>query len=556
MSETLTIFGIDYPNTEGFKAKDDLGTTHTYGEGGGGGNDLPVFTITYDSDDDYSVISATCNKTYSELYSMNQAGTLVGAIENAIIVGSDSYEYSTTLTFQIDIGVPAGGGDDQLPAGEYLWFIRSGSQPLYDVYYGESNTVYIINPSRAAKTLTVTENGNYTPEYGDYSWVEVNVNVSSSSPALQDKTVSYTPSETAQSQTITADNGYDGLDEVSVSVGAISSTYVGTGIARKSSTDLTVSGATVTAPGGYYANAVSKSVTSGSATTPATTVTANPSITVSSAGLIVAINSATQSITPTVSAGYVSSGTAGTITVEGSASSQLSTQAAATYRPSSTDQIISSGKFLTGDQTITSVVTTGLYDGNIRYGATVMVGDTIDNDSVTSVTGTFTGAGSISYGQSAASASKIINGYSAFINGAEVKGNIPSKSSTDLTVSGATVTAPAGYYSSSASTSVASGTAGTPTAAKGTVSNHSISVTPSVTNTTGYITGSTKTGTAVTVSASELVSGSETKTANGTYDVTNLASLVVAVPIVTYYTGSSAPSSSLGSNGDIYLQTS
>ena len=73
------------------------------------------------------------------------------------------------------------------------------------------------------------------------------------------------------------------------------------------------------------------------------------------------------------------------------------------------------------------------------------------------------------------------------------------------------------------------GTAGTPTATKGAVNNHAISVTPSVTNTTGYITGSTKTGTAVTVSASELVSGSETKTANGTYDVTNLASLVVNV---------------------------
>lgn len=103
------------------------------------------------------------------------------------------------------------------------------------------------------------------------------------------------------------------------------------------------------------------------------------------------------------------------------------------------------------------------------------------------------------------------------------------RSSSDLTVSGATVTAPAGYYESSASKSVANGTAGTPTATKGTVSNHSVSVTPSVTNTTGYITGSTQTGTAVTVSASELVSGSETKTANGTYDVTNLAQLVVNV---------------------------
>ena len=80
-----------------------------------------------------------------------------------------------------------------------------------------------------------------------------------------------------------------------------------------------------------------------------------------------------------------------------------------------------------------------------------------------------------------------------------------------------------------ASASVPAGTEGTPTATKGTVSNHQVSVTPSVTNTSGFISGGTKTGTAVTVSASELVSGSETKTQNGTYDVTNLAEIVVDV---------------------------
>ena len=115
------------------------------------------------------------------------------------------------------------------------------------------------------------------------------------------------------------------------------------------------------------------------------------------------------------------------------------------------------------------------------------------------------------------------------ISSTYVGSGITQRSSSDLTASGATVTVPSGYYSTQASKAVASGTAGTPTATKGTVSNHSVSVTPSVTNTSGYITGSTKTGTAVTVSASELVSGSETKTANGTYDVTNLASLVVNV---------------------------
>lgn len=98
-----------------------------------------------------------------------------------------------------------------------------------------------------------------------------------------------------------------------------------------------------------------------------------------------------------------------------------------------------------------------------------------------------------------------------------------------------TVTADGGYdgLSSVAITvnAMPTGTAGTPTATKGSVSNHSVSVTPSVTNTTGYITGSTKTGTAVTVTASELVSGDKSITANGTnIDVANYATVSVAVP--------------------------
>lgn len=101
-----------------------------------------------------------------------------------------------------------------------------------------------------------------------------------------------------------------------------------------------------------------------------------------------------------------------------------------------------------------------------------------------------------------------------------------------LTVNGATVSVPSGYYTGNVSKTVASGTAGTPSANKGTVSNHSVTITPTVTNTTGYITGGTKTGTVVTVSASELVSGSETKVENGTYDVTNLAEVVVDVPVL------------------------
>ena len=154
-------------------------------------------------------------------------------------------------------------------------------------------------------------------------------------------------------------------------------------------------------------------------------------------------------------------------------------------------------------------------------------------------------------------ADKMLDGITAHDKGgAAVTGNIATKSSSDLTASGATVTAPAGYYASAASKAVASGTAGTPTASKGTVSNHSVSVTPSVTNSAGYISGGTKTGTAVSVSASELVSGNLALSANtASINCANYATVSVTIPYSTIYTGTSNPSSGQGSNGDVYLKT-
>ena len=116
------------------------------------------------------------------------------------------------------------------------------------------------------------------------------------------------------------------------------------------------------------------------------------------------------------------------------------------------------------------------------------------------------------------------------ISSTYVGSEIDRRTSSDLTASGATVTVPEGYYASQASKSVATGTEGTPTATKGTVSNNSLTVTPSVTNTAGYISGGTHSGTGVTVTASELVSGTKTITENGTgIDVTNYVSVDVNV---------------------------
>ena len=111
---------------------------------------------------------------------------------------------------------------------------------------------------------------------------------------------------------------------------------------------------------------------------------------------------------------------------------------------------------------------------------------------------------------------------------------IARKSSSNLSASGATVTAPAGYYENDATKTVASGTEGTPTATKGTVSNHQVTVTPSVTNSAGYISGGTHSGTAVTVTASELASGNKSITSNGdNIDVVGYSTVSVNVPSAT-----------------------
>lgn len=143
----------------------------------------------------------------------------------------------------------------------------------------------------------------------------------------------------------------------------------------------------------------------------------------------------------------------------------------------------------------------------------------------------------------------------------EIAVNVPTgtaRTSADLTASGATVTVPAGLYAEQATKSVASGTEGTPVATKGTVSNHAVSVTPSVTNTEGYISGGARAGTAVSVSASELVSGTLTVDSSGTKDVTNYAS--VSVPAGSATTPATAitsnPSISVDSAGLITATTS
>ena len=161
-------------------------------------------------------------------------------------------------------------------------------------------------------------------------------------------------------------------------------------IPTKTAADMTASGATVTAPAGYYAESASKNIASGTATTPATSISAVPVLSINTAtGVITGTVSASQNITPTVSAGYVSAGTAGTISVSGSDTLALTAQAAQTITPGTTAQTIAAGQYLTGAQTIAGDA--NLIGQNIKAGVSIFNVDgelstpVVSQDSVTKV---------------------------------------------------------------------------------------------------------------------------------------------------------------------------
>ena len=130
--------------------------------------------------------------------------------------------------------------------------------------------------------------------------------------------------------------------------------------------------------------------------------------------------------------------------------------------------------------------------------------------------------------------SQMLAGVTAYADGTKVTGTIESKDVGDLTVSGATVTVPAGNYAEQATKSVASGSATAPASISGssatlTTGSNTITLTKSVSVTpvvsAGYVSAGTAgnasvslTASVTTKAAATITPGTSAKTiASGTY---------------------------------------
>ena len=206
-------------------------------------------------------------------------------------------------------------------------------------------------------------------------------------------------------------------------------------IQSRTSSNVIVNKNQVIVNAGHYKEMIKKSVD--------TAEQATPSITVSDSGLITA--KATQS------AGYVASGTK-------EATKQLPTKAGTTVTPSTTVQTaVPAGTYVTGDIKVAAVPE----DTGVDLPELTNPGD----------------------------GSKLLSGYQLIgQDGSVVDGEIVSRTASNLTASGATVTVPAGHYAAQATKSVTTATQATPSI---TVSAAGL-ITAKATQSAGYVSYGTK----------------------------------------------------------------
>lgn len=523
-SATIAFNGVS-KDSSNFKVAAKLTKTAGYINSG---TEEPVYALALENK------TVTPNETAQTVTPTNNSKYLnsvtVNAIPNNYIGSAVTQRNSTNLT--------AAGATVTAPAGYYA---EAASKSV--------NTATQATPSVSVNTSSglVTATANQSAGY---------VSAGTKSGTLQLSTVSAsTITPTESQQTAVAANKYT---LGAITVAAISNTYIGSAVAQRTSADLTASGATVSVPAGYYSAAASKSVNTATQATPSVSIN-------TTSGLVTA--------TATQTAGYVTAGSkSGTL--------QLTTAAGTTVTPNTTEQtVVAANRYTTGAIKVAAIpsqyiVPTGTIEitangSNINVAqyatANVYVSSAAPTISSLTVTPTesqqtFNAGGvdgykpvvvnaipstykNLSTATNATSA-HILSGRTAYnSNGTLMTGSISSKAAATYNTSTTDQTIAASQYLSGIQTIKAVTTANLSAAnvAAG------VNVKVGDANSAGRIVNITGTYTSDANAIANVINNGYTAYVNGTKITGNQV-------IQNYYTGTNAPSPSLGSIGDIYLQ--
>lgn len=291
-------------------------------------------------------------------YNAVPSNTTITPTTSAQTIGGQNYMMEGAVTVSAVPSMTLPATTSSTPTGtRRANILPSTSQRYLNIPAGLNDTAQyyqIIGMDLAP--LNATQNGTYNASTYDVSGFNtVTVNVPSGTPTLQTKSATYTPTTSQQTDTITPDTGYDGLDEVDITVNAV----------------------------------------------PTGSVTAPSDITVSQATLlprlsntVLTVYKENVSITPDVTeAGYISSGTAGNSTI--TVGTNIPVKTATTFYPSTTDQTIRDNTYIASTQTFKAVeYSSNLIASNIKSGQTITIGDADDPERILSVTGTYSGGSS------------------------------------------------------------------------------------------------------------------------------------------------------------------